>query len=265
MGDINMEIDKFIVETIKGAGEIVLSKYGQVKSKHSKGDDRGDVVTEVDVESESYILSRIKSAFPEHSIFSEEAGLEQNADSGYTWLVDPLDGTRNYSLGIPLFCVSIALTKDGVAEYGAIYDPLHDELFYASRGKGATLNGVNIQVSSESDMKDAIISISWLRRRTDRSQFIRYVDRISHETSYFRRFGSAALISAYVATGRADVYMQGAINAWDIAAGSVIIEEAGGVVTDFEGRPIDLRNPQTDILAANPALHAKILSEVIGI
>ena len=143
------------------------------------------------------------------------------------------------------------------------YDPLHDEFFYAARGQGATLNDVPIHVSSETDIEDAIISVSWIRRRTNQTQFVGYVGKISQKTSYFRRLGSAALISAYVATGRADAYMQGAINAWDIAAGTIIIEEAGGVATDFDGKLIDLRKPYTDIIAANPVLHGKMLEEII--
>jgi myo-inositol-1(or 4)-monophosphatase len=257
-----MEIKEFISETAKSAGEIIRSHYGCVKDRRIKVD-RGDIVTEVDFESESCIINRIRQTFPDHNIISEEAGQIGEDENAYTWFIDPLDGTRNYALGIPLFCVSIALTKNGTAECGVIYDPLHDELFYAARGQGATLNDVPIHVSAEADIEDAIISVSWIRRRANQSQFVEYVDRIARETSYFRRLGSAALISAYVASGRADVYMQGAINAWDIAAGTVLIEEAGGTVTDFEGKPIDLRKPYTDIIAANPTLHAKMLAEII--
>jgi myo-inositol-1(or 4)-monophosphatase len=256
-----MQIEEFLTETARGAGEIIRSHFGKVKSRRSKGD-RGDIVTEVDIESESYVLGRIRDAFPDHNIISEEAGSIDNKGS-FTWLVDPLDGTRNYSLGIPFFGVSLALIKDGVAQYGVIYDPTHDEMFFAARGHGATLNGVRMQVSGETDMDDAIISISWLRRMVDHSQFVGYVDKVSRQTSYLRRLGSAALVCAYVAAGRLDAYMQGSINAWDIAAGSLLVEEAGGTVTDFEGCPLDLSRPQTDILAASPALHKKLMEEII--
>ncbi len=252
----------FIEEMARGAGNIILEHFGRVKHCRAK-EGRGDVVTEVDIESEKFILDRIRSAFPKHNIISEEAGIIGQQDAEYMWLIDPLDGTRNYTLGIPFFCVSIALAQNGMAQYGVVYDPLHDELFYAAREEGAELNGMPIQVSSEVSMEDAIISISWLRRRVERSKFIEYVDRIAHVTSYFRRLGSAALISAYVAAGRADAYMQGAINSWDIAAGTVLIEEAGGKVTDFDGQPIDLRKPYTDIIAANPDLHESLMLEVI--
>jgi len=258
-----MEISKFISETARGAGEIILNHFGHIKSQKTKND-RGDIVTEVDVESERYIIDRIRKHFPDHSIVSEEAGIIGSPDTGYTWYIDPLDGTRNYALGIPFFSVSIALAKDGVAECGAVFDPLHNEFFYAERGQGAMMNSLPIHVSGEVDIEDAVISISWLRRKTNQSQFVKYVDRISKSTSYFRRLGSAALISAYVAAGRADAYIQGAINCWDIAAGTVLVEEAGGIVTDFEGNPIDLRNLHTDILAATPVIHNYILETVLG-
>ncbi len=258
-----MEILEFIRETAKGAGAIIRDNYGRIISQYTK-DHRGDIVTNVDIESERFILEQIRSTFPDHGIVSEEAGQENQSNSEYVWYVDPLDGTRNYSLGIPFFCVSIALAKNGVSVCGAVYDPLHNELFLAERGRGATLNGNSIEVSNAADLDDAIISISWLRRRTDREEFVGYVDRISRRTSYFRRLGSAALISAYVATGRTDAYLQGAINSWDIAAGTIIIEEAGGKTSDFEGYPIDLRNPYTNIIAANPKLHANLIEEVIN-
>lgn len=257
-----MDISSFIAETAIEAGKIVVSHFGHVKNRHSKGD-RGDIVTEADFESERHILDRIRKEFPDHNILSEEAGKLGDTEGAYTWLIDPLDGTRNYASGIPFFSVSIALVKNGGAECGAVYDPLHDELFAAAKGQGATLNGVPIQVSGENELEDAVISISWLRRRTERSEFVAYVDRISHSTSYFRRLGSAALISAYVAAGRVDAYMQGAINCWDIAAGTLLVAEAGGVSTDFHGKPIDLRKPYMDILAANPVLHQRIVEDII--
>ncbi len=262
-GGGRMEIREFIEQTARGAGEIVLSHFGQVKSKRSKGD-RGDIVTEVDIESERYIIGRVRKAYPSHGILSEEAGRIGDEDAEYMWLIDPLDGTRNYSLGIPIFAVSIALIRDGRAEYGAVYDPRHDELFSAARGQGTTLNHTPIRMTVDGNMDDALIAVSWLRRRVKQSQFVGYMDRVSQRTSYFRRLGSAAIDCCYVASGRLDAYMQGAINCWDVAAGSLLVEEAGGLVTDFEGKPLDLSRPATDILAANPAMHARILEEIIG-
>ncbi|MEN6520660.1 MAG: inositol monophosphatase family protein [Armatimonadota bacterium] len=259
-----MELHEFITDTARGAGEIILSHYGQINTQRAK-EGRGDIVTEVDIESESYILSRIKEYFPDHSIVSEEAGKAGTPETGYTWYIDPLDGTRNYALGIPFFCVSIALAKDGIAEYGVIFDPLHNELFYAAKGQGAMMNNRPVRVSGETDLEDSVISISWLRSRTAYSKFASYIERISSNTSYFRRLGSAALISAYVAAGRIDAYMQGAINPWDIAAGTLLVKEAGGIVTDFAGRPIDLRKSYIDILAATPIIHEKIMLKVLEI
>ncbi|MBI2843070.1 MAG: inositol monophosphatase [Armatimonadetes bacterium] len=257
-----MNIPGFICETARGAGEIVRQHYGHVKTRRLKSD-RGDFVTEVDLESESYIIKRIREEFPEDNIISEEAGRLRDIEEGYTWIIDPLDGTRNYAIGIPFFSVSIALTRDGRAEHGAVYDPIHDELFFASRGWGATMNGERIRVSTEPDLEDAVITVAWVRKKVERTQFMGYVEHLSHRTSYFRRLGSAALATAYVAAGRFDAFIQGGLNPWDVAAGIVLVEEAGGLATDLTGRPIDLTRPETDILAANPALHNRLLSEVI--
>lgn len=239
-----------------------MKKFHNVKQQRSKGD-RGDIVTEADIASEKLILDRIKSEFPNDGIISEEAG-QTIGNSGRFWLVDPLDGTRNFALGLPFFCISIALIENTKAIASVVYDPIHNEMFLAERGHGSKLNGNILKVVNNSEIDDAVISLSWLRRRVKRSQFIGYMNRIAKRTSYFRRLGSAALVCCYVAAGRIDAYMQGAINCWDIAAASLIVEEAGGLVTDFEGQPLDLSNPHTDILAANPALHARILREIVG-
>lgn len=258
-----MDIADFISETARGAGKIAIERFGNVKMRRLKGD-RGDFVTEVDLASEEYIIRRIQEEFPEHDIISEEAGRLGEIKEGYTWIIDPLDGTRNYAIGIPFFSISIALTRDGFTEHGAVYDPLHDELFLASRGRGATLNGEPIQVSTESDLEDAVITVAWVRKKVERAQYVAYLDRLSHTTSYFRRLGSAALATAYVAAGRFDAFIQGGLNPWDVAAGTVLVEEAGGLATDLGGVRLDLCNPDTDILAANKALHGKLLKEIVA-
>lgn len=264
MKNINTShIATFLADTAREAGAEIMTKYHNVKQQRSKGD-RGDIVTEADIASEKLILERIKSSFPNDGIVSEEAGKYDEGGSERFWLVDPLDGTRNFALGIPFFCVSIALIEGTKAIASVVYDPVHDEMFLAERGSGAILNGNKLKVMNNDEIDDAVISVSWLRRRVRRSQFIGYMNRVAKHTSYFRRLGSAALVCCYVAAGRVDAYMQGAINCWDVAAASLIVEEAGGLVTDFESRPLDLSKPHTDILAANPALHARILREIIG-
>ena len=263
MKNINTShIATFLADTAREAGAEIMTKFHNIKQQRSKGD-RGDIVTEADIASERLILERIKAKFPNDGIISEEAGKYEGGSERF-WLVDPLDGTRNFALGIPFFCVSIALIEGTKAIASVVYDPVHEETFLAERGGGAALNGTMLKVANNDEIDDAVISVSWLRRRVRRSQFIGYMNRVAKHTSYLRRLGAAALVCCYVAAGRIDAYMQGAINCWDVAAASLIVEEAGGLVTDFEGQPIDLSNPHTDILAANPALHTRILCEIIG-
>lgn len=160
--------------------------------------------------------------------------------------------------------MSVAAARDAQAVVGAVYDPVHDEMFIAERGSGAFLNGGPIEVSREETLQDSIVSISWVRRRVDGQTFIRYVDLVSRHTSYFRRLGSAALVMCYVACGRIDAYMQGGLNPWDVSGGAVIVEEAGGAVTDFGGAELDLRQKTIGVVTANPVLHRLILERVIG-
>ena len=247
----------------RGAGQIVKDKFHTAKTWRQKTD-RGDIVTEVDELSEAYIVDRITKEYPEHCLMCEEGGMLGNQSGDYVWIVDPIDGTRNYMIGIPFFCVSVGIARNGVAEIGVIYDPIHDEMFFAERGKGAFLNGEPITVSAEKSLEDSVVNVSWVKRKVDGQKFVRYVDEISHHTSYFRRLGSAALVMAYIACGRLDAYMQGGLNPWDVAAGVVLIEEAGGIVTDFKDLPIDLTKKDVGIVAANPAIHSILIDKIIG-
>jgi len=261
MGKKNMQ--EFIQDTARGAGEILRREFGSVRTWKTK-EDRGDVVTEADLRSEGYILSRITREFPDHNIVAEETGKIDISPESCTWFVDPLDGSLNFAMGIPLFSVSIAMACGSELQEAVVYDPTHDELFHATRGRGAFLNGAEMAVSGETDIEDAIISISWVRRRVDYKRFIGYVRRMSEHSSYYRRLGSAALILSYVASGRVDSYMQGGISPWDVAAGALLVQEAGGIVTDLQNRPLDLAQPKLEILAATPAIHAAMLEHVVG-
>ena len=252
----------FIQDVARGAGRIIIEGYKDPGVWRAKIDP-GDVVTEIDIASEKYVIDRIRDAFPEDGILSEESGACVAGTSGALWVIDPLDGTRNFTLKIPFFCVSIARTVKGVAELGAIYDPIHDEMFVAERGNGAYLNDEPIMVSSRQTIDDGLINISWVNRKVDPKHFVDYIDHLSGHTSYFRRFGSAALVMAYVASGRLHGYLQGGVNPWDVAAGIVLVEEAGGKVTDFQGRPIDLGKKNIEIIAANPPIH-EVLARVVN-
>ncbi len=259
----SLQIEDFLQDVARGAGQILRHRYPTAKSTRVKTG-RGDIVTDVDEESERYIVGRVTRECPDHRILSEESGNLGNANGETLWVIDPLDGTRNYAAGIPLFAVSIGVIRGGVPELGAIYDPIHDEMFFAKRGVGACVNGLPIRVTRESTLDDALVSVSRVRRNSDRTKFVRYVEELSKDTSYFRRFGSAALVMAYVASGRVHAYIQGGLNPWDVAAGVVIIQEAGGLVTDFRGEPIDLRDKEIEIVTSNPVLHSLLLTNVIS-
>lgn len=249
-----MTRNDFLQETARGAGKIIIDGYKNIQSCRAKADP-GDVVTEIDEASEEYVIGRIKREFPCDSILSEESGALGLEHSEGIWIIDPLDGTRNYTQQVPFFCVSIAYYVDGAAQTGAIYDPVQDEMFFAERGKGALLNGKPIEVSKDKSVDDGLINVSWARSKGDAEIFIDYLDNLSRRTSYFRRFGSAALAMAYVACGRLQGYVQSGVNAWDVAAGIVIIEESGGKVTDFQGNEIDVGEKNIEVIAGNLDIH----------
>jgi myo-inositol-1(or 4)-monophosphatase len=257
-----VQLHDFLQDLARGAGDILRDRYHTAKTWRTKTD-RGDLVTEVDELAEQYIVKRISAEFPQDHILSEECGAV-GGDGERTWIIDPIDGTRNYAIGIPFFCVSIGVASGGVVQAGAVYDPLHDEMFVAGRGEGAWLNGEPIVVSADDTLEDALVAVSWVRLKVDGSRYIRLMDELSRETSYFRRLGSAALMLAYVACGRFHCFVQGGLNPWDVAASLVLIEEAGGVVTDFHGRPIDIRNKNVEILAANPHIHSVLVEKLTG-
>jgi len=256
-----MDIGEFIQSTARDAGHIQKEAFHKTYTWRTKSG-RGDVVTEVDEACEKLIIDRIRAEYPDDPILSEEAGAVGVERDRPVWVIDPLDGTRNFMMGIPFFCVSIGVVRRGVAEVGAIYDPIHDEMFFARKSEGAFCNGERIQVADEDSLDDAIISVAWVRRKVDRTRFLRLIDGLSKETSYFRRFGSAALVAAYVACGRVHAYLQGGLNSWDMAAGLLIVEEAGGVTTDFHGRPVDLRHKDIEVICSNPKLHGILRSEL---
>ncbi len=256
-----MGIDQFIQEMARDAGRIQKDAFHKTYAWRTKTG-RGDIVTEVDEACERVIIDRIRASYPDDPILSEEAGAIGVEQDRPVWVIDPLDGTRNFTMGIPFFCVSIALVRQGVPEIGAIYDPIHDEMFFARKGGGAFVNGEPIHVSEWDSLEDAIVSVAWVRRKVDRTRFLRLIDDLSRETSYFRRFGSAALVTAYVACGRVHAYLQGGLNPWDMAAGALLVTEAGGLITDLKGRPIDLRHKDIEVICANRKLHGILLNEV---
>ncbi len=240
------------------AGEILRSGFRQSIKISSKKDDI-DLVTEMDGKSEAYLLSEITEKFPDHRIVTEESGVQGN-DSPYAWYIDPLDGTVNYAHGIPIYSVSLAFAVNGTVEIGVVYDPSQDECFSAVRGHGATLNGTPLETSRLDDLNKALLVTGfpydiWTNPVNNLDNYARFAVR----TQGVRRLGSAALDLCYVAAGRFDGFWELRLKIWDIAAASLIAEEAGAKVTQIDGSG-DYLVYIPSILAANPALHAQMLA-----
>jgi myo-inositol-1(or 4)-monophosphatase len=221
-----------------------------------KGDQ--DYISAVDAEVETLVRTRLHETFPDDSFFGEEGGGEFGQD---VWLVDPVDGTANFMRGIPLFCISVAFVRDGQAEIGVIYDPVHDELYAARRGGGATLDGQAMRVSGLTDIRQATIEAGWSTRLPP-DPYTALVQALKVEGAGVRRGGSGALALAYVADGRIDAYCELHMNAWDALAGLVLVQEAGGWTNDFLAQNgLRQGNP---ILACTPAL-SDLLTNAMGL
>ena len=237
------------------AGGRVLMDYWQ-KGKSFSIQEKGskDYVTAVDRESEEAILRLVRERFPDHAIHAEESPRREGT-SGYRWYVDPLDGTTNFIHGYPLFAVSVGLADAQGMRAGAVYDPVRNEMFTAARGQGAFLNGAPIHVSAVTRLEHALLVTGIPFRSIDRLEpFIDSLRSFIRGAAGIRRDGSAALDLVYVACGRYEGFWEMALSSWDVAAGSLIVHEAGGVVTDFQGRPSFMDSG--DIVAANPMVHA---------
>lgn len=242
---------------------------GRIHRRYFRGDHsiqkKGpiDLVTEADLEGERAVREIVRHDWPGHSVLGEESALgDAGRNSRYRWIVDPLDGTTNFAHGLALFCVSIALEIDGRVELAVVFDPIADELFTAERGLGARLNGRPLRVSNRSDLVDALLCTGFpysIRER--REAQVAVFAALLGRAQAVRRLGSAALDLCYVAAGRFDAFWEEQLHAWDIAAGSLLVEEAGGTVTDYQSRPIDLNRGQ--IVASNGHLHQPLL-EVIS-
>ena len=254
----------FAIQTARDAGSILADRIGRALQVSNKGDI--DLVTEADLASEKLIIDRIKSHYPRHGILAEESGAIEGfkAVSGETewrWIVDPLDGTTNYAHGYPCFCVSIGLERSGLLEIGVVYDPNRDEVFAAERGQGATLNDRRIRVSAVEDLNAAMLCTGFPYNVRERPNFARDFANFTMEAQAVRRDGSAALDLAYLACGRFDGFWEDGLNAWDTAAGMLLIKEAGGKVTDFTGAPLSIYTPK--VLASNGLIHDRMM-QVLG-
>ncbi len=212
-----------------------------------------DLVTEADLAVERFIIEKIRTHYPRHAILAEESGVTEVAQAEYKWVIDPLDGTTNYAHGYPCYCVSIALEYQGALNIGVIYDPTRDELFAAEKGLGATLNGRRMRVSETESLSRALVCTGFPYNVCDRHDFTREWRNFTLNAHGIRRDGSAALDLAYVAAGRFDGFWEDGLNAWDMAAGALLVQEAGGTVTNYDNGPLNIYQPP--IIASNGLIH----------
>lgn len=248
----------FAIETARDAGQLLLEKFGRITTVTKKGDI--NLVTEADLASEALIIERIKSHQPRHSILAEEAGeaVTIGGDNTWKWIIDPLDGTTNYAHGYPCFAVTIALEHDGEVVLGVTYDPTRNELFAAEKGQGATLNGKPIRVSATEELGNSLICTGFPYDFKRKDDFARHLTQFLLNSRGVRRDGSAAIDLAYVACGRFDGFWEEGLKPWDLAAGRLLIEEAGGWVTNYDGSAFSIYSPP--VVASNGKIHNEMLA-----
>ena len=224
------------VRAARVAGTIIVRGFENRDDLQLQEKGSNDYVTHIDKEAEKAIIYKIRQSYPNHSFLGEESGETEGEDSDFQWIIDPLDGTTNFIKGIPHFAVSIALLYKGRLDQAVIFDPIRGEIFTASRGKGAQLNGYRIRVTKPRDLTDTVLATGLpFKNKQQYGEFALSLNKIFHECGDVRRAGSAALDMAYVAAGRHDGYWERGIKCWDIAAGELLVRESGGLVTDFAG------------------------------
>ena len=244
------------VRAARRAGEIMVRQINRLESLEIIEKGRNEFVSRVDHAAEETIIEVIRDHYPDHAILGEESGA--SGDHEYQWIIDPLDGTTNYLHGFPVYCVSIAVARSGTLEHGVVYDPLRQEIFTASRGEGAQLDGRRIRVSKQITLRRALLATGFPYRLTT-ERMDAYLDMLRAvivETAGVRRLGSAALDLCYVAAGRVDGFWELGLQKWDLAAGTLIIREAGGRISDFNGS--DAFMESGDIVAGTPKVYAAL-------
>jgi myo-inositol-1(or 4)-monophosphatase len=240
------------IRAARVSGDLIQRSSEKVSKLTVNKKSKNDFVTEVDLMAEQEIIKIIKTAYPDHSILAEESG--ETPGNHYTWVIDPLDGTTNYLHGYPQYAVSIALKNKGKTEIGVIYDPLRDELFTAEKGGGAMLNNRRLRVSKQVELSTALLGTGFPFKYPEHlDTYLKMFKDLTNKTAGIRRAGSAALDLAYVALGRLDGFWEIGLKEWDLAAGVLLIQEAGGVATDFS---FNENYPQSgNIITGNPKMH----------
>jgi myo-inositol-1(or 4)-monophosphatase len=244
---------------VMAAGEVAVSHFGRPQKVESKG--RGNLVTEADKLAEKAMIDIIRQEYPQHNIVSEESEPSLSG-SVYTWFFDPIDGTNNYYFGLPFFAMTASLARGDEILLGLVYDPLRRELFWAEKGKGAFLNDSPVSVGQRTKLESSLIGLDLGYSAEHRREVLLVAQKLWVEMHSLRVMGSAALGLAYVAAGRFDLYFHRFLFPWDLTADILLINEAGGLVTDWEGRPAGVRS--TQLIAANRALHGEFIKLLRG-
>ena len=250
------------IRAARAASSLIVRQLDRVDALNVVEKSRNDFVSEVDQRAESIIIDTIRKAYPDHGILAEESG--RQAGSEFVWIIDPLDGTTNFLHGFPQFAVSIAVRHKNRIEHGVVFDPLRQELFTASRGEGAQLDNRKIRVSRRGDLEGALLGTGFPFRNLETlDEFLESLRAFIPKCAGVRRAGAAALDLAYVAAGRLDGFWEFGLSPWDMAAGALIIKEAGGIVTDPDGGEDFLE--KGDIVAGNPRVLKAMLKVLISL
>ena len=247
------------IKAARRAGDVILRYSDRLDRVDVERKGPADFVSEVDRMAEGEIIHILQSSYPDHAILAEESG--KQGDNEYQWIIDPLDGTTNYLHGFPHYSVSIALMHKGILDQGVIYDPVRDELFTASRGNGANLNNRRLRVSNVNRMQDTLIGTGFPFKAIHRiDEWVNVFRAVLPRTSGVRRAGSAALDLAHLAAGRFDGFWEMDLSIWDIAAGCLLVQEAGGLIADFDGEQGHLQSG--NLIAANPNIFPELMDIV---
>lgn len=256
-----MEYLHFAKQLAISAGNLIVEKRELPMNYIAK--DARDIVTDADFESQKLITETIREKYPDHGFLTEEVDETLPSGKGITWIIDPIDGTINYSRGQPIYTVSIGMAIENEIVLGVIFDPLRNELFTASKGGGFFVNDVNHRASNIRDFDQSVLCFDWKNKKSLRQNNLLLLNKIIHEVRTVNVLGSAALALAWVAAGRLDGYFNFDLDVWDVAAGSIMIREAGGLVTDYSGEIWDWRNSDRTCAATNGLIHSRLVEFIL--